>query len=809
MLCALVALAGLAAPGAAHARQDAMDATDIRMDEALEGRLVRDVRLEGVSAANRPLAENQLRTEAGRPLRIETVSDDIRNLYRLGRFRSISATANLFDDGAVEVVFIFEEAPIIRDVQVTGNQRIKTKELSAVVRSIGLQAGVPIDDFRVGKARRAIEDLYRAKGYYTVEVFVDETELRDTGVVLLRVREGERVRVTGIRFEGVHKVKEQRVRNQVKTEVKSIIHKGPLDEDLLEQDVASIVQFYRDEGFLDVRADRRVTISPNGREAIITFVIEEGPIYTLRNVVVRNADGGDIPLAFGHDQIVALLDIKRGDVYGARTVLRSRAAVQDAFWRLGYAEVSVNVQELRDTREPLVDLLMVVSQGRRFMTGEIIVEGNTITRQSVIREQIKVLPDMPLDRVAIEDSRRRLIGTRLFAAPPTGQPPKITIQPERPDEPGYRDLLVEVEETNTGSFTFGFAVNSDAGLVGAFSLAQSNFDISDTPETVGELFSGRAFRGGGQTLNLSISPGTQVQTYALAWSDPTFNDSDTSIGASISFRDRIYSQYDEQRYGGNLSLGRRVGDRWNASVFFNPQWVELFDIDENAPVDVYEAAPLALVAGVGARVSRTTIPPGEAISPSRGLRTTLSIEQIFGDYDFTKLGASQDIFFTIAEDAVGRRSKISLDINASYIPQSGEAPTYERYYMGGRSFRGFDFRTISPKGIRNDTGTQGNDPVGGQWLFFAGAQYEFPLFGEVNLAPGIVDPLLAGVVFTDTGTVLADFGFEEYRVSVGFGLRIRIPALGPNPLAFDFGFPILKQERDDERLFSFSLDVPF
>ncbi|NQX96138.1 MAG: BamA/TamA family outer membrane protein, partial [Erythrobacter sp.] len=128
-----------------------------------------------------------------------------------------------------------------------------------------------------------------------------------------------------------------------------------------------------------------------------------------------------------------------------------------------------------------------------------------------------------------------------------------------------------------------------------------------------------------------------------------------------------------------------------------------------------------------------------------------------------------------------------------------DTPTYERFYMGGQSFRGFNFRTVSPKGIRNDNSMQSDDPIGGNWLFFAGAEIEQPIYEDI----------LSIVGFIDAGTVTFDPGFDDFRVSVGFGFRFYVPQLSPAPLALDFGFPILKEDLDESRLFTFSIDLPF
>ena len=152
----------------------------------------------------------------------------------------------------------------------------------------------------------------------------------------------------------------------------------------------------------------------------------------------------------------------------------------------------------------------------------------------------------------------------------------------------------------------------------------------------------------------------------------------------------------------------------------------------------------------------------------------------------------------MSRDFLGRSSILKINGRAAYIFGADDAPLYERFYLGGRSFRGFDFRTISPKGI-NRAGIQTEDPVGGDWLVFLGAQYEVPLVGDA----------LTGVVFLDTGTVVNDVGFEDYRVSAGFGVRIYIQQFGPVPIAFDFGFPIRKESGDDTEVFSFSAELPF
>jgi outer membrane protein insertion porin family len=249
-----------------------------------------------------------------------------------------------------------------------------------------------------------------------------------------------------------------------------------------------------------------------------------------------------------------------------------------------------------------------------------------------------------------------------------------------------------------------------------------------------------------------------------------------------------------------MGLGRRVGEVWQLGLNGRAETVELDDIEPSAPVEVFEDAGPNNITSVGVTLTRSTL--GRVIRPPRGSRLELSLEQVgalAGDFTFTAVGAEYTVFFTLAEDFLGRKSILKLNARTNYILQTNEAPVYEKYYLGGRSFRGFEFRTVSPKGVRADTGEVGDDPIGGEWLFFAGAEYEIPLIQET----------MTLVTFLDTGTVTEEPAVDEWRASIGAGMRLYIEQLGPVPLAFDFAYPFLKQDGDEEQVFSFGVQLPF
>ncbi|MCA9300047.1 MAG: outer membrane protein assembly factor, partial [Phycisphaerales bacterium] len=308
-------------------------------------------------------------------------------------------------------------------------------------------------------------------------------------------------------------------------------------------------------------------------------------------------------------------------------------------------------------------------------------------------------------------------------------------------------------------------------------------------------------RGAGQTLNIQVLPGDRTETYSISLTDPSLWDTDYSGAGTLYFRSRDYDEFDEERYGGNLQLGRRFGTRWTGNLTTRLESINLSNIEPDRPTDVFEVQDRRDLTGVGVTLSRTSI--DDPYRPRKGQRLEIGAQQIGllgGDFDFTKLEASHSIFFAVNEDFLGRATILSFKTEVGYIPQGRESvPVYERYYNGGNSFRGFDFRTISPKGIANDSGLPTNDPIGGTYSFFFGTELEQPVFEE----------MISIVGFIDTGTVSFNPGFDEYRVSAGLGIRVYVPQLSPAPLAFDFGFPLLSEDRDEDRLFSFSIDLPY
>lgn len=816
-IAALLLACGLASAQVPVGAQDQLDEVTGPM-QAYADRLVRAVVLrapvEGggykpLEATLETMARNQIRTRPGSALDPQTLLRDRRTLDRLGRFRRIVMEAVPQDDGSVVVVFTLDPQPLIFVVQPVGNRALSDQKISALTDVLVLN---PVDPVLIQNVARDVERAYAIEGFTEAQVTPDLSEVDETGQLFLRVREGSRLRVTGIRFEGNEVFSDRQLRSQVELDTYTpILDKGRFDETQIEEDVQGLIAFYRDRGYVDVRAGWQRIDAPNNREVIVVYHVSEGERYTVRDVMVEYADAGlqdgFVP-RLSPEQVRGLMSIKTGDIYNAKLINRGIEDIYAALVRMGYTQCQVAVEDLTDAQDNLVDLRVRIRQGPMSRVGLVKVIGNTITQLRVILRYVELEPDTPADiheRRAVEGSagdrtRDQLVRSRFFG--PLGFPDvRVVLQDPVPGGTYHRDVLISLQEARTANFNIGAAVSSDSGVIGQLSVTENNFDITDWPESFDEFIGRRAFRGGGQQVSLSLEPGNISERYSLRFREPFLLEGNYSLDTSLYYSSFDYDDYDEARAGGTLAVGRGFGSRWRASLSTRLENVRITDIDPDRPVDLFESEGASLLDIQGFTVSRTSF--DQPILPTTGTAVQMSVEQagvLTDDWNFTRLRASGVVYVPIQEDFLGRATVANFSTRVGYIPDEKEdVPVFERFNTGGARFRGFGVRGIGPVGIRNDTGELGDDQIGGTWELFFGAEIQQPIINEN----------FRFVLFTDMGTITNSPGFDQWRITAGFGLRLTVPALTPVPLAFDFGFPVQKEPTDDTRIFTFTVEVPF
>ena len=355
-------------------------------------------------------------------------------------------------------------------------------------------------------------------------------------------------------------------------------------------------------------------------------------------------------------------------------------------------------------------------------------------------------------------------------------------------QPGWLDINVNAAEGRTGRLMFGAGVNSNSGLVGSFVWDESNFDILRPPRTLSDIIEGRAWRGGGQRFRIEAAPGNQVSRYAVSWTDPYFLYTDYSFGVSGFYFNRFYPNWTEDRYGGRVSLGKQFTPEWSGSLALRLEDVEMRNPQPAEPASVTPFIGSNFLSTLRTSVTHDT--RDSSMMPTEGHYVDGGYEQAFGEFTFPKVDVDARQYFTMYNrpDGTGRHV---LTVAGNLGVSGSDTPTFERYFAGGfQSFRGFAYRGVTPR--------ESGFTTGGIFQALGTVEYRIPV---------TADDMINVVAFSDFGTVDDSVSLSKFRTSVGFGFRVVIPAMGPVPLAFDFAFPILAQDDDQKRIFSFYVGI--
>lgn len=760
--------------------------------QSLRGRTIEAVRIMGNRTVPTPVILNAIRTREGDPFDPQTVQEDYQRVYGLQKFSNVEAKVEPTATGVI-VVFIVTEQNQITQLSYRGNISIGTEDLQDAV---DLKIGQAIDPFRINLARQAIDRLYRERNFPYAHVEVSQEDLSRTGEVVFTIVEGPQVTVRKVAFVGNHSFTADKLKEHIKTQAWFwILRPGTLDLDQVEEDVASLRQFYQGKGFFDVRIGRKLIVSPDQSEVQVDYLIEEGRRYVVQHISFKgnntlsdDALRKELKLVEGQpfDQDLLQRDIRQiVRAYSPYGFIYQPQSDNPDYLRIGRREYPYGAKVVFQQDPGKVELVYEIFEGKPFHLGRILVKGNSKTQDKVVLREMRVAPGQLYNSGEVQDATDRLRATPYF----TG----VTMTPIG-DDPESRDLLVEVAEARTASFTVGAGVNSNGGVGGNLTFEQRNFDIANWPDSWNEVWSDRSWTGAGQDFRVSLEPGTEQTNASVRWSEPWLFDQPYSLTTEGYLRQREREHWDENRIGGRVSVGKRFNYVYSGLVTLRGEDVNIKSIEQPfiRARDIINRAGHNTLTSASFQLRRDTTVGG--MVPYRGSTAIVGIEQygaLGGEFDFPKLTGGIDSYFTLYEDLLDRKTILGVHLDTGWIP-TNDAPFFERFYGGGiGSVRGFQFRGISPRGGRAD------DPIGGNFMFTGSVELSFPLAGD----------MLRGVVFSDVGTVEEDVRLTTVRSSIGAGIRLVLPFLGNAPVAMDFAYPITKDDQDDVQYISFSFGV--
>jgi outer membrane protein insertion porin family len=732
------------------------------------------------------------------PFDEDTVLEDFKRLWGTNFLDNLWVEVKdaPYDNGVVgkHIIFNMEERRRVKIVDYVGTKKVDQSKIEEKLKEENIHIRIDsfVDPAIVRRVEGVIRGLLGEKGHQFATV---RHEMKDLpgGPKLVHlsfvVDEGPRVRIRQIAFDGNKAVSNRSLRRQMKANKQQwflsfLSGRGVYQEAKFEEDAEQIAEHYRNKGYIAARVGqpelKYMEDSPDGRTRFVQLrvPITEGERYRVGNFTF---DGNDVVKAEG---LRPLFKLDEGDFYNQKRIRKGMEQAREVYGSGGYweftgypdlrprdliaADPNTPAEDKPDgpTRAadgaPIVDVTMRFQEGEQYFVNRLVFQGNTTTRDNVIRREIRLLEGGIFNTEALKYSVRRINQLGYFKSLEDGD----AIQVEKtPDEKNKVDVTLQFEEQNRNQITFGAGVSQWEGFFGQLAFQTSNF------------------MGRGESATFSVLAGRRAQNYQVAFTEPFLFDRPITAGIDLFKRElRYIFAYTQASVGGNLVFGFPLADFTRAFAAYRLEQVSVKDINpfylEPGVIDrnPFLADALLLNQG-GQRRTISQITPSvvhntidNPIFPTQGRRYTATIDLagLGGNVNFVKPRAEGVWMFRHTP-----RTSVGFRAQAEYItPYGGTTvlPIFERLFLGGEySVRGYDIRTIGPRDFGTPDAPGTGIVIGGNKSALFNAEYLVTIAGPVRL-----------VLFYDAGQVRDTgerFAWDEWKTSTGAEIRFFMPVL--------------------------------
>ncbi len=722
-----------------------------------------DVQFVGPMTLSRQRVLDNLATKIDQPFNDHLVEEDVKALYATGEVSNARIFAEP-TEGGLKVTVLLQGRPKVEQVLIEGASAFP---VSKIRKEIASKPGDPFSEETIADDRQKIIKLYEDHNYTDVKVDPISSEMGNKRMkVIFQIHEGPKLVVEKILFTGNYSVQPKDLLKVMKTKTANLLSFLTKDGRLLpsntEEDEEAIRSLYQNRGFVDAKVINEQT-QPGPKKGITLLItINEGAQYHVHDCKLEGVS--IVPPA----TLEALLKMKKGSLYTPDGQGADTKALRDFYGKHGYIDAVIQPQ-ITPTSEHQVDLVYHVDEGMQSYLNMISVQGNTTTKDKVIRREMVVQPGGLYDSSLVDLSKTRLMNLNYFS--------KVDCVPEDTLVPGRKDLKVIVEEKKTGSFHFGAGYNTIDSLVGFAELEQSNFDVLNWPN----------FTGGGERFMTRVQYGNQRKDAVVSLTEPWFLGYKLSVGGEVFYHEAAFLSpvYYQSNWGASLQARKEIIPCLAGSLEYRPEQISIFNVQTNS---VPVTSPIQ-TDGNNSPYFKSAI----LGSLNWDNRDSLFLPRKGQQVDFTAFGAGgglggnvQDYgltlegkkYFSLPYDMIFLAKGAVASVNSwgSGSKGVGTPPIFDELYLGGaNNLRGFFFRKVSPV-------DGNNNPIGGNSSAYATAELTIPIITRVRAA-----------LFTDWGLVNAgsyDYSTAEACGDIGIGVRLELPI---GPVNIDWGYPVKAQ----------------
>lgn len=750
---------------------------------ATEPFVISDIRVEGLQRTEAGTVFNYLPMQVGDVMSDEKAAQAIKSLYSTGFFKDI----RIENDGDVLVVTV-QERPSISQIDFSGNKSFPTDKMKEGLKQIGIAEGQIFDKAQLDRAEQEIKRQYLSQGKYSAEVKAVSSPLERNRVsIRFEIVEGPAAKIRDINIVGNHLFTTEDLRANFLLTTPNWMSWWNKDDQYSKQkltaDLEALRSFYMNQGYLEFSIDStQVSISPDKRDVYINVNITEGEKYNISKTKLA----GEMLLP--EEDLRKLINIQDGDVFNRQKVTDASKNINDKLGEEGYAFANVNAVPEINKLEHTVAFTFFVDPGRKVYVRRINVQGNTRTRDAVVRREMRQLESAWYAGDKIKRSKERIQRLNFFDS----------VELETPSVPGINDqvdMTVTVAEKATGSVQFGAGLSSSDGVVLGFNVNQPNF------------------LGTGNRVALQVNTSSYNTVYSLSYTDPYFTPDGISRGFDIYRRDVDTSRrnsstlnvgtYSSQSYGVGMRFGMPLSemDFLSAGVTLDMTSV---DLSADSPIQYLRFCENSSGCSSNSVVLNTgwTFDSRDNILfPRRGVLQRLSGDLSLPglDLQYYKVSYQHSWFKDMGKDFT-----LMLNGEAGYAKSYGgkNYPFFKNFYAGGvNSVRGFLNSSLGPRDINPSTGS--DFAIGGTKRLVGNIELFMPVpfvaqSNQFRLS-AFID---GGGVFGQDDSINSDY----LRFSTGVGVTWVSPF---GPLKLVLAKPLKEKENDDTQTLQFQFGQQF
>ena len=482
---------------------------------------IADVRVEGLQRITAGTVFNYLPVKPGDYLDFDRTSDIVRTLYKTGFFKDV----RLEKRGSM-LVIVVTERPAISEISFSGNQSIDSDALKEGLKDIGLAEGRSFDRSVLERIKKELERQYYNQGKYAVQLTATVTPLERNRVAIdINIIEGATALIRQINIVGNEAFDEDDLLDEFSLSTGSFLSRLLRDNQYsrpkLAGDLEILRSYYLDRGYVNFKVEStQVTITPDKRDIYITINVNEGGIYTIKDIRLAGDIVGDPESYF------PLIHLRRGEPFARKAIVESSDRVSSKLSDLGYAFANVNSIPEIDEEERTVTITLFVDPGKRAYVRRINIRGNARTRDEVVRREFRQMESAWFSGERLKLSRERLQRTGYFD--------DVTVEtPAVPGSADEVDINVSLKEKPSGTLLAGVGFSQSDGVVFNASVNQENF------------------AGTGKKVAVALRTSGATQRYQFSITNPYYTVDGISRGFNLSYQSTDYDDLNVAGLSGN------------------------------------------------------------------------------------------------------------------------------------------------------------------------------------------------------------------------------------------------------------------